>query len=170
MGWDPLWSYKQRSGLRISALTHFPVFRWTQGNRYIVVQDWLFQFVDSPDKCEIDLLLFKNFSYQNLSLFLHSRSITSMFSVIFRFVSIFYFYFLFFSIYSIFFEVILISFAFVFQVFFPSSFFMMCHTCLNKPGKTLVLPESGKPPLQLRGAISNGQRLACIRSGTSHSW
>ena len=35
------------------------------------------------------LLLFKNFSYQNLSLFLHSRVIISMFSVIFRFVSIF---------------------------------------------------------------------------------
>lgn len=68
------------------------------GNRYIVVQDWLFQFVDSPDKCEIDLLLFKNFSYQNLSLFLRSRAIISMFSVIFRFVSIFY------SLFSIIFD------------------------------------------------------------------
>ena len=102
-----------------------PVFRWTQVNRYIVVQDWLFQFVDSPDKCEIICYCLKISLIKIFLFFFIPGLLYRCFPLFFVLYRYFVLCFLLFSIYSIFFEVILISFAFVFQVFFPSSFFMM---------------------------------------------
>lgn len=184
MSRDSLWAripYDPTSSEADCECPLWPTFQFFDEHRGIatVVQDCLYQLVDSFDKREIDLLLFKNSfifipAYSLSSKFFSFSSFSGYYIDIRRCFS-FYIDILFFIFY--YFRFILFfskSYSQVLHLFFRCSFQVLSswcsHTCLNKPGEPLVLTESGKSPFQLRGTISNEQALAYIRSGTSNSW
>ena len=113
---------KRIANIRVDPLSSFSM---NTGEQVYRCSRLAFQFVDSPDKCEIICYCLKISLIKIFLFFFISGLLYRCFPLFFVLYRYFVLCFLLFSIYSIFFEVILISFAFVFQVFFPSSFFMM---------------------------------------------